>query len=176
MTTNPNSVILTAFKLFSFLLQLQLRVAFKARAAPLRKNYRSGSIGAIITLNTPHLAHPYGGDGYLEEFYQQINSFWSNPKSWQGTLKNIVLASIAGGSRDHVVRGDLTSLGNLTPFGKSVHVWSTSLPGVWIQMDHDAIVWCGQLIAVLSRAIMSLHSSTKHGKKRRKIYVIFFIR
>ena len=112
----------------------------------------------------------------MEEFYQQINSFWSNPKSWQGTLKNIVLASIAGGSRDHVVRGDLTSLGNLTPFGKSVHVWSTSLPGVWIQMDHDAIVWCGQLIAVLSRAIMSLHSSTKHGKKRRKIYVIFFIR
>ena len=109
----------------------------------------------------------------MEEFYQQINSFWSNPKSWQGTLKNIVLASIAGGSRDHVVRGDLTSLGNLTPFGKSVHVWSTSLPGVWIQMDHDAIVWCGQLIAVLSRAIMSLHSSTKHGKKIRKIYVIF---
>ena len=109
----------------------------------------------------------------MEEFYQQINSFWSNPKSWQGTLKNIVLASIAGGSRDHVVRGDLTSLGNLTPFGKSVHVWSTSLPGVWIQMDHDAIVWCGQLIAVLSRAIMSLHSSTKHGKKIRKIYVFF---
>jgi hypothetical protein len=136
-----------------------------ARAAPLVENYRRGTIGAIVTLNTPHRAHPYGGDGYLEEFYAHVNGVWSNHNSWEdgGALENIVIASIAGGSRDHVVRGDLTSLDGLSPQGRSVHAWSTSLPGVWIQMDHDSIVWCGQLIAVLSRAVMSLHQSTQRG-------------
>jgi hypothetical protein len=136
------------------------------RAAPLLPNYQIGSIGAIVTLNTPHLAHPFGGDGNLEEFYERVNAFWMLESSWvrmnndqlpQPTLSNIVIASIAGGSRDHVVRGDLTSLYRLTPKGRSIHEWTTSLPGVWIQMDHDAIVWCGQLIAVLSRAMISMH-------------------
>ena len=135
------------------------------RAAPLLPNFQIGSIGAIVTLNTPHLAHPFGGDGYLEEFYAKVNGFWMSGSSWRNSdatnavppLSNIVIASIAGGSRDHVVRGDLTSLYQLTPQGRSIHAWSTSIPGVWIQIDHDAIVWCGQLVAVLSRAMMSMH-------------------
>ena len=89
------------------------------RAAPLLPNFQIGSIGAIVTLNTPHLAHPFGGDGYLEEFYAKVNGFWMSGSSWRNSdatnavppLSNIVIASIAGGSRDHVVWGDLTSVG-----------------------------------------------------------------
>ena len=195
--SSPSSVIILAHSMGGM----------AARAVPLVPNYLIGSIGAIITLNTPHSAPPYSGDGHLEEFYSRVNGVWGKETSWLdesigdqpettasrrergegngrgggerererrgerggeiggergggGLLHNIVIASIAGGSRDHVVRGDLTSLKFLSPQGRSVHAWSTSLPGVWIQMDHDAIVWCGQLIAVLARAIMSMHSGS----------------
>ena len=147
-----------------------------ARAAPFMRGHVKGSISSIVTLNSPHQAHPFGAEGGFRDLYLRLNKLWSNPSMWKdesdggtglssnifkkgtiGVLSNMVVASITGGSRDHVVRADLSSMRGLAPKGRALHVWTTALPGVWIETDHDAIVWCGQLVAVLSRALMSMH-------------------
>ena len=136
-----------------------------ARAAAFAPNHVRGTIGAIVTLNSPHRSHPVGGDAEFARLYAEVNRLWTAPASWAagGELANVVVASIAGGSRDKVVRGDLTRVAGLAPPERALHAWSTALPGVWIEMDHDAIVWCGQLVAVLSRAIISMHEEEAGG-------------
>eukprot|EP00946_MAST-07B_sp_MAST-7B-sp1_P001583 g1583.t1 len=161
-----------------------------ARAAPFMKNHLPGSINGIVTLNSPHQAHPFGAEGGFTGLYLRLNELWSSQSSWNGSsgldegapdnvgvgdrgvLSGIVVVSITGGSRDHVVRADLTSMRGLAPKGRALHVWTTALPGVWVETDHDAIVWCGQLVAVLSRALANMHERIVEGGQHGGFRVI----
>ena len=154
------------------------------------KNHLPGSINGIVTLNSPHQAHPFGAEGGFTGLYLRLNELWSSQSSWNGSsgldegapdnvgvgdrgvLSGIVVVSITGGSRDHVVRADLTSMRGLAPKGRALHVWTTALPGVWVETDHDAIVWCGQLVAVLSRALANMHERIVEGGQHGGFRVI----
>lgn len=61
-------------------------------------------------------------------------------------LRDLLLVTIGGGSRDVLVRPGLTQ----SQFS-DVHAMSTCIPGVWLTTDHLASVWCLQQVMAINR-------------------------
>lgn len=95
-------------------------------------------IRLLLTLNSPHRAHPFLSDGWLAPLYDEF------------AHGNATLVSIVGGHRDTMVH---SSLGLLSPaddahvhhFGDIMTVFSSAIPQVWMDVDHDAAMWCAEL-------------------------------
>lgn len=80
-------------------------------------------------------------------------------------LKDILLITIGGGSRDILVDSGLT----FSQFS-DIHTMSTCMPGVWLTTDHLASVWCLQQIIAINRFLYSTIDSSSsrqrmHGNK-----------
>ena len=62
------------------------------------------------------------------------------------------------------IRSDLTSLTNII-VGKYnyLQIWSGAMDGVWFENDHDSIMWCGQLIIILSQTLIDLLDIQNNG-------------
>lgn len=65
-------------------------------------------------------------------------------------LKEILLITIGGGSRDVLVRSGLTH----SQFS-DVHSMSSCIPGVWLTTDHLASVWCLQQVKAINQFLFS---------------------
>ena len=52
-------------------------------------------------------------------------------------LSNVSILSIAGGFRDKMVRSDLTSVEHVVPPTNGFTAMTTSMPGVWLPIDHQ---------------------------------------
>eukprot|EP00943_MAST-04B_sp_MAST-4B-sp1_P006331 g6331.t1 len=139
-----------------------------ARGALFARNFLQGSISTIITLNTPHQAiSPLMTGQKMIQYYSWLNKKWYDATSTAAKMEKrnhydsnkfqTLVVSIAGGRRDTKIRSDLTSLNNII-VGKYnfLHIWSGSMEGVWVENDHDSIMWCGQFIIMLSQTIIDL--------------------
>lgn len=67
------------------------------------------------------------------------------------SLKDILLITIGGGSRDLLVHPGLTSSQY-----SDIHTMSTCIPNVWLTTDHLSAVWCLQQVIVINRFLYSI--------------------
>eukprot|EP00944_MAST-04C_sp_MAST-4C-sp1_P011789 g11789.t1 len=136
-----------------------------ARGAVFAKNYLQGSILTIITMNTPHQAiSPLMTDRKTIHYYSKINGLWHAATSAAAAKFPTLVVSIAGGHRDTKIRSDLTSLKNIVEGRYNyLHVWTGAMDGVWVENDHDSVMWCGQLIIVLAQTLIDLLDTENNG-------------
>ncbi|UJR36520.1 hypothetical protein I4U23_029241 [Adineta vaga] len=112
------------------------------------------TVRLIITQATPHQAPVIHSDSYVMNFYSRVNQYWKD--EWNNSLQHIILVSLAGGDRDHLVRSDLCSLNGLTDESRSIDVLTSAVPHVWTSTDHRCIVWCRQLVLTTTRALLEI--------------------
>ena len=98
--------------------------------------YKKNLVHTIITQSTPHNQPVISIDYQMASYYERVNKFWLN-KSQHG-LKNVVLASLYGGTRDFLVRSGLSNLNewNKKTSAKFVSGYTLSIPFVWRAIDH----------------------------------------
>ncbi|KAJ1927130.1 GPI inositol deacylase, partial [Linderina macrospora] len=123
-----------------------------ARTAFTLPNHIVGSVQAIFTLSTPHNNPTASLEYYVDKVYMGINSFWRHGFH-NGTLDNISLVSIAGGNRDGMINSDYTYVGNLAPARNALSVLSSGINDVWLSVDHQSILWCGQMAIKFARLL-----------------------
>lgn len=83
-------------------------------------------------------------------FYSNLNRKWQEGFGVNGPLRDIVAVSISGGSRDTQVRTPLTRLDGIVPPPNGFSVSVAVIPDVWVETDHQVIVWCNQLVLKVS--------------------------
>ncbi|CAF4044047.1 unnamed protein product [Rotaria sp. Silwood2] len=123
--------------------------------------FNPNTVRLIITQATPHQAPVIHSDSYVIKFYSRVNEYWKN--EWNNSLKHLVLVSLAGGDRDHLVRSDLCSLNGLTDESRSIDVLTSAVPHVWTSTDHRCIVWCRQLVLTTTRALLEIIQEKKQN-------------
>ena len=123
-----------------------------ARALFLQDNFEPKFVPIIITLGTPHVAPVVPFDNKLNSFYSRVNNFWKTSSS----IANISVISLAGGSRDILVPAKYCSLPHNAHVALQYSEVTTSIPDVWLTIDHLALCWCKQLILVINRALFAL--------------------
>lgn len=131
-------------------------------------NYVQDSINTIITLSTPHVLPPLSFDRDLVLIYEKVNQYWryssSDPLTSRSPLGNVALISLTGGQSDNMVPSDLTSVSSIVYPDHGFTTFTYTIPDVWLEIDHLAIVWCGQLRDTIGRALLALvdpYSGTK---------------
>jgi hypothetical protein len=96
--------------------------------------------------------------------YDQISRYWTsealNPNSGSFLsltsvlhvviklleIQNTSVISIAGGVRDTLIRSELCTLDHFVLERNQLVAISTQIPHVWSEVDHNAGVWCNQLM------------------------------
>ncbi|KAJ2826181.1 GPI inositol deacylase, partial [Coemansia furcata] len=126
-----------------------------ARTAFTLPNHIVGSIQAIFTLSTPHNNPTASLEYYVDKVYSSINSFWRHGFH-NGTLDDVSLVSIAGGSLDSMINSDYTYIGDLTPPKNSLSILSSGVDDVWLSLDHQSILWCAQMAKKFSRMLIQI--------------------
>jgi PGAP1-like protein len=105
----------------------------------------------------------------IAELYEQVNTYWArellhSPETMPdrtGLLDEVVLVSVGGSHRDHLVDSGLVSVSSFLPAEHGFTVLTPSMPGVWLEADHQCILWCNQLVRSVSHALEALvHPST----------------
>jgi glycosylphosphatidylinositol deacylase len=112
------------------------------------------SIDAVITMSTPHLLAPVTTDLHMANVYKEIAGY-SQP----------LLISICGGSADTQIASDACAI-KLDP-AKGFAVFTTSMPGVWTGVDHQAMVWCHQVRWRVARALLDMTRGSSPTDKLR---------
>lgn len=132
-------------------------------------NYLARSVNTIITLSTPHLVPPATFDSTIETIYEDIDHFWrAGHASIDSThpLKDVLLVSISGGAADTMISSDATSLAGVVPPSHGFTVFTTSVPGLYAPVDHQAMMWCDQLRAAVARALLEMVDDRVAGQMR----------
>jgi len=125
-----------------------------------QNNYHPNSVSTIITLNTPHNQHPFLYRKSIKDFYDSVNEYLhTNANS---TLKDLVMISIGGSFRDQMIDSALTNLQGVIPISHGFSTLTTSIPDVWVQADHQCIVWCKQLMIKLGIILVELIDPHTH--------------
>lgn len=127
-------------------------------------------LSVIYTLNTPHRAHPAFVEPAMSSLYAQMNRAWAGhfavADAPSSLLSQLSLVSFNGGTRDRQVRSDLGTLDGIAPPSHSLHVYSSALHGVQMEIDHDAVAWCAQFVSQLAHAIEAVASADIAWAKR----------
>ncbi|XP_021890347.1 GPI inositol-deacylase [Carica papaya] len=155
----PKSVILVGHSMGGFV----------ARAAASHPSLRKSAVETILTLSTPHQSPPVALQPSLGHYFTQINEEWREGYQVQTTqagrfvsdppLSHIVVISISGGYYDYQVRSKLESLDGIVPPTHGFMISSTGMKNVWLSMEHQAILWCNQLVVQVSHTVLSLINS-----------------
>ncbi|EIW66887.1 hypothetical protein TREMEDRAFT_45408 [Tremella mesenterica DSM 1558] len=116
-------------------------------------------VDVVITMSTPHLFPPAPLEYDMEAIYNLINS-------QQVNAVTPVLVSICGGVADTQIVSDACSLPpQYTSAGVGVTVFTTSMPGVWTPVEHQAMVWCHQVRWRIARTLLYMGNSTSRSEK-----------
>lgn len=111
----------------------------------LKDYYHSKLNVSLVTLSTPHTKPPFPLDSQLKAIYDELEISRNE--------KYYLLVSITGGYYDSMVSSELTYAGSPASPASSknniVSVYSSAVPRVWVNADHQCIVWCNQLVRVL---------------------------
>ncbi|KKK16283.1 hypothetical protein P175DRAFT_0504604 [Aspergillus ochraceoroseus IBT 24754] len=150
-----------------------------ARTALTMANFQENSVNTIITMSAPHAKPPVSFDSDIVHTYKQINDYWREAYSqtWANNnpLWHVTLISIAGGSRDTVVPSDYASISSLVPETHGFTVFTSTIPDVWIGVDHLSITWCDQFRKVIIKSLFEVvdvrrASQTKPRAERMRIF------
>ncbi|KAF6153828.1 hypothetical protein GIB67_001061 [Kingdonia uniflora] len=153
----PKSVILVGHSMGGFV----------ARAATVHPHLRKGSVESVLTLSSPHQSPPVALQPSLGHYFSRINQQWkagygiqtSHTGSSVPSLSHVVVVSISGGIRDYQVRSKLGSLDGIVPATHGFMIGTMGMKNVWLSMDHQAILWCNQLVVQVSHTLLSLIDS-----------------
>lgn len=158
-STLPRSVILVGHSMGGFV----------ARAAAVHPRLRKSAVQTILTLSSPHQSPPLALQPSLGHYFARVNQEWKKGYEVQTSpggsyvsdplLSGVVVVSIAGGYNDYQVRSKLESLDGIVPASHGFMISSTSMKNVWLSMEHQAILWCNQLVVQVSHTLLSLVDS-----------------
>lgn len=147
------------------------RAAFVPRGRP--SFFVHSYVSTLITLATPHTSLPIAMDESVHKFYDTVNSYW---KENSQDLNHVAVISISGGYRDEMIHPRLCSLdgyittsntsknrfsvlaadmGNYYNIPSKIHANHKSIMG----MDHQAIVWCHNLLSSIRTILFSSNTS-----------------
>lgn len=155
-----------------------------ARTALTMSNYQANSVNTIVTMSAPHAKPPVSFDSDIVHTYKQINDYWRDAYSqtWANNnpLWHVTLISIAGGSRDTVVPSDYASISSLVPETHGFTVFTSSIPDVWIGVDHLSITWCDQFRKAIIKSLFDIidvrrASQTKPRAERMRIFKKWYL-
>eukprot|EP00658_Telonema_sp_P-2_P016429 TRINITY_DN16374_c0_g2_i1.p1 TRINITY_DN16374_c0_g2~~TRINITY_DN16374_c0_g2_i1.p1 ORF type:complete len:525 (-),score=43.72 TRINITY_DN16374_c0_g2_i1:1187-2761(-) len=120
-----------------------------AQAAFLMDGFESSAIPFILTLGTPHRAAPFPLNTEMSELYHALHKARTEPN---GKLTKVAVISITGGERDVMIRSDLSRLEpEMIEQGRGLFVRTVQIPGLLHPVDHVCLVWCEQLLVVLTK-------------------------
>ncbi|KAF8457621.1 PGAP1-like protein-domain-containing protein [Kalaharituber pfeilii] len=155
-----------------------------ARTMLTMPNYQVNSVNTIITLSTPHARPPVTFDEQIVKTYTHINDYWRKSYSAQWAPHNplfyTTLISIAGGSLDTVVPSDYANVASILPETNGFTVFTSSIPDVWVGIDHLAILWCNQMMKVLVGSLLDIvdvkrSGQTKSRSERMRIFKKWYL-
>ncbi|KAF5293758.1 hypothetical protein FQA39_LY03243 [Lamprigera yunnana] len=101
-------------------------------------------IPLIITLASPHARPSLMLDPFMDDYYHRIQS--------NNTLVNNTIIAVSGGYNDYLMTPFIAAFQNNQQF----HVMSTSIPLVWLPIDHLCILWCKQLVLAVTRGLFEV--------------------
>lgn len=118
------------------------------------------------------------------DYYETVNRFWRSQAFSNDTekrLKNITLVSVSGGLRDVLVRSSPSSMNHLASQSQAISLVTTSVPKVWLSIDHLCLCWCRQLVLVTNRALFDMIDPRKgqimeNKQHRMKIFQHYFVK
>ncbi|CAN1188046.1 GPI inositol-deacylase [Linum perenne] len=152
----PKSVILVGHSMGGFV----------ARAAIIHPRLRKSAVNTILTLSTPHQLPPVALQPSLGHYFACVNNEWRKGYEVQTTqaapfvsdplLSNVIVVSISGAYNDYQVRTKLETLKGIVPPTHGFMISSTGMRNVWLSMEHQAILWCNQLVIQVSHTLLSL--------------------
>ncbi|XP_062151546.1 GPI inositol-deacylase isoform X6 [Alnus glutinosa] len=155
----PKSVILVGHSMGGFV----------ARAAIVHPRLRKSAVETVLTLSSPHQSPPVALQPSLGHYFAHVNQQWRKGYEVETTrtgryvsgpvLSNVVIISISGGYHDYQVRTKLESLDGIVPPTNGFMISSTGMRNVWLSMEHQAILWCNQLVVQVSHTLLSLIDS-----------------
>lgn len=155
-----------------------------ARAMLTMPNYLPNSINTIITMAAPHALPPAPFDWEMQRIYSAVNSYWRGAYAakWANNnpLWHVTLISIAGGGLDNTVASDYTATSSIVPMTNGFTVYTSTVPGVWTGMDHQAILWCDQFRKVVARSLLEVvdvrrPAQTKSRAERMHVFRKHFL-
>ncbi|KAK3859351.1 hypothetical protein Pcinc_034526, partial [Petrolisthes cinctipes] len=122
----------------------------------------------IITQATPHTRPVIVLDQQLNDFYDKVNAYWIMERDYD--LKDVVLVTVGGGRNDIQVP---TTRAN-TPVA-DISTTTADVPYCWLTADHQAIVWCRQLVLATVRALFDVidTNTNKLSTNRTRILDVF---
>ncbi|KAJ3235083.1 GPI inositol deacylase [Chytriomyces hyalinus] len=127
-----------------------------ARTSFTLSNHPAGSVQTLITLATPtpHTVPPVSIERDMVALYENVNQFWRTARNWETpALKNLVVVSIAGGTRDLQIQSQYSDLSSIVPGSHGFTVCSSGIPGVWMDLTHESILWCRESVEAIVRAV-----------------------
>ena len=143
-----------------------------ARTMLTMPNYQPNSVNTIITLSAPHARSPVSFDEQIISTYTHINDYWRKAYSAKWANNNplwyTTLISIAGGGLDTVVPSDYASVASLLPETHGFTVFTSTIPNVWVGIDHLAILWCDQLMKVLVGSLLDIVDVKRAGQTKTR--------
>ncbi|KAF4385810.1 hypothetical protein F8388_010366, partial [Cannabis sativa] len=155
----PKSVILVGHSMGGFV----------ARAAIIHPRLRRSAVLTVLTLSSPHQSPPLALQPSLGYYFARVNNEWRKGYEIQTTrtghyvsdpvLSHVVVISITGGYNDYQVRSKLESLDGIVPPTHGLVISTTGMKNVWLSMEHQAILWCNQLVVQVSHTLLSLTDS-----------------
>ncbi|ODV88752.1 hypothetical protein CANCADRAFT_11696, partial [Tortispora caseinolytica NRRL Y-17796] len=123
-------------------------------------NYRENSVNTLLTLSAPHVISPSTHDWDIVNIYNRVNKYWRDSYSFdlvgRNPLASVALVSVAGGNLDSIVPSDYATVSSLVPPSNGLTVFTSTMPGVWTNMDHQAIIWCDQSRKSFANALLSI--------------------
>ncbi|KAI3652882.1 hypothetical protein MP228_002307 [Amoeboaphelidium protococcarum] len=131
---------------------------------------------SLITLSTPHFIPPAPLDRRLLQLYWKVNGHVSQSgHSLPLLLNNMSILSISGGDMDKMVSSQSAyQYSDSEEFGQHyLHVETEMLDSVSTQTDHQSILWCNQLVVLLSDIIMNTVFLDTSQKNRYYNQVLF---
>lgn len=157
---DPSSVVLIGHSMGGIVARTTLTMA----------NYQANSVNTIVTMSAPHAKPPVSFESDIVHTYKQINDYWREAYSqtWANNnpLWHVTLISIAGGSRDTVVASDYASISSLIPDTHGFTVFTSTMPDVWIGMDHLSITWCDQFRKAIVRSLFEVIDARRPGQTK----------
>ncbi|XHF99871.1 GPI inositol deacylase [Aspergillus wentii] len=171
---DPSSVVLIGHSMGGIVARTTLTMA----------NYQANSVNTIVTMSAPHAKPPVSFESDVVHTYKQINDYWREAYSqtWANNnpLWHVTLISIAGGSRDTVVPSDYASISSLVPETHGFTVFTSTIPDVWIGMDHLSITWCDQFRKAIIKSLFEVvdvrrASQTKPRAERMRIFKKWYL-
>ncbi|QHN87289.1 hypothetical protein HN51_041524 [Arachis hypogaea] len=155
----PNSVILVGHSMGGLV----------ARAAVIHPRLRKSAVETVLTMASPHKSPPVPLQPSLGHYFARVNSEWREGYKVQRTntgryvsgpaLSHVVVVSISGAYNDYQVRSQLALLDNIVPPTHGFMISSTAMKNVWLSMEHQAILWCNQMVVQVSHTLLSLIDS-----------------